>query len=99
MLKLKLLLLALTLAGCTPPTPQPPDASTYDGGLPDASVCSRACSNLLALGCTDMGTACTPTCEHVVDARLTPFDPQCVASATTRPEVRRCPAVRCEDPK
>ncbi len=95
---LYVVLVALSMMGaaCPPPPPQPGDAGVPPGDA--ASACTRACTNLMVLGCPEMGEACVPTCEHVVERRITPFDPECVAAAASKQEVVRCPAVRCEAP-
>lgn len=88
---MKYLLAILPLAvGCAPIVP--PDVPA-DCGTP--AQC--ACANLCKLECPG---ECQPECEAKIEQvlleRLTPFDPECVAAAKTKAEVRLCPAIVCE---
>jgi hypothetical protein len=95
---------------CVPPTPPIPpdappivadDAATVADACPDAlpvddpGACQRACANLAAHGCEEMGQACLMTCDHLIATGLTPFSAECVYGATTLPSLRKCPAVKC----
>lgn len=87
----------LSSAVCQPPQPLQP--TVPDGGYVDVATvqqsCTRACARLITLGCPEMGDACIPTCEHVVTERISTFDPECVANASTVKEVTKCPAIQC----
>ena len=76
------------------PDVQAPDAQAPVDAAP-ASPCARACSNLAAHGCEEMGAVCEPTCQHLVLTGLTPFSAECVYTAATLSALRKCPAVRC----
>jgi hypothetical protein len=69
------------------------DAVAVDAPL--ATPCARACSNLAAHGCEEVGQQCMATCEHLVATGLTPFSAECVYGATGLQSLRSCPAVKC----
>jgi hypothetical protein len=98
------LILAVTVAGCPPPPPNPipdpGDAGEVDAEpIADAPECSSpascACETLCRLECEDCLPECVETIEHVIMSRIIAFDPECVAKATTKEEVRKCPGIRC----
>lgn len=69
------------------------DAVAIDSGL--STPCARACANIAAHGCEEMGQQCMATCEHLIATGLTPFSAECVYGASSLADLRRCPAVRC----
>lgn len=97
---------ALALIACGPAMattitlPFPPPASngevTYDGGAFDGGTTAahRACSTLRALGCEEGSDdpRTEKTCEEGWDsyATITALPVDCIARATTKPEVRAC---------
>ena len=86
--------------GGTEDTYWPPDPEDYADA--PQTPCSRACSTLRRLGCPEGappengGDSCTAVCQHVVDTKLTPIDPACIAAATTKAAARECGStVKC----
>lgn len=62
------------------------------------SPCARACKNFSTLGCPEAwklpgGKTCVEICKS--NAGLSSFDPECVAAAKSKVEVRKCPVTRC----
>jgi hypothetical protein len=71
-----------------------PEVTVVDSG--PATPCTRACANLAAHGCQDMGPNCVQTCEHLTTNKLVPFSPECVFGATTIQSLRKCPVISCK---
>lgn len=97
-----LAVVAVLAAGCIPGPnpPNPPPVEVTDGGTADPPACAKtpaecACDKLVALGCAEGGQQCVATVEHILESRLTAFDPECVAAAQSKTSVRACPAIKC----
>lgn len=63
------------------------------------SPCYRACANLAKLGCKQEsekpagGKTCLDTCNDI--KLISSFKPECVASAASQDDVRKCPQATC----
>lgn len=83
------------------PAPDETEAGSLIG--PDGVArqrCLRACSNLAMLGCPEAkklagGDSCTTTCARLLSSGFSAIDPECMADAKTKVDVRKC-NVRCE---
>lgn len=96
-------LAALAIEACPPsPAPPVPDAGPsldaappppVDAGL---TVYARACSNLVARGCSEgLAANCAAVMEHAQTSHLVTMDADCIARARSKTEVRTCGPVAC----
>ena len=91
------------LTGCPASCPGPaPTPASDAGAMTDAGPkdwCPEACANVLALGCSEVLPGnCVAVCRDALAARITPLNPECMAKAKSRAEVRGCGSVRCSEP-
>ncbi len=110
---MKLLIATIALlsanASCPAPTPVPPldtqdagvgpdaeaDGATFDGARLD--IYQRACGAMNAAGCAEGAATCAETLRLSSTRRLVDFHVACLASATSKAEVRNCgPGVQCK---
>lgn len=89
--KLRILGIAIIVASCQLPTPQP------DGALGDAAPATPAsvCANLDTIGCVDVASNCASVIANVIDAGLTKVDVACLSHAQTKAAAHACGFVEC----
>lgn len=88
--------------GCPPPPPVTPVADAGPAASSDAepqvydqSPCGRACTRRVELGCP-VGPNCQKICLEVVVGRMIrDFDPECIANASDKVQIAKCPGVSC----
>lgn len=77
----------------------PFEADQSPEALGRATPCSRACASLSLLGCPESkqkpgSFTCIEACGKL--AKISSFDPECVALAKNVDAVRKCPQVTCK---
>jgi hypothetical protein len=74
------------------------DADQSPEALARTSPCARACASLSLLKCPESkqrpkGMTCIEACTKL--AKISSFDPECIALAKTVAAVRKCPQLTC----